>query len=305
MATFFRQLRDLLSRGPVALATVVDASGSTPRIAGARMAVGADGDFTGTVGGGLTEGRILELAATTLADGTPRQLDADLRGNPDEIRDGICGGTMTLWITRLTAGRDSPAIHQIVSALEEGKTVSLGTFFDAETPLVLDPTDPTAFVETLTRAPRLLVVGGGHIGRCLAELARTVGFDVIVQDDRPEWLEPSAFPTDCRLVSTLAEAKDRLSSWEGGRYTALVTRGFFQDVAALQVLATIHDLTYVGLLGSRKRIHTVLAAAPKSPFPDGVLHAPVGLEIAAETPEEIAVSIVGEMIGVRRKSHRP
>lgn len=128
-----------------------------------------------------------------------------------------------------------------------------------------------------------------------------------MQDERTEWLEPAAFPPDCRLETSLVQAVETLSEWEGGKYAALVTRGFPQDLEALAVLGGDGGLDYVGLLGSRKRVQTVLAAHAASgtpDFPAGVLHAPVGIEIGAETPDEIAVSITAEMIGVRRRGHR-
>jgi xanthine dehydrogenase accessory factor len=301
---FFDRLSEALARGPAALVTVVSAQGSTPRIAGARQFLAADGSHHGTIGGGVTEARVLALARETLTDGRPRTFSADLRGRPGDVRDGICGGTMELWIVRLAPASCLPLVQAAADALRAGKCLSLSTRLDAAAPLALAAADD-AFTEAIEPAPRLLIVGAGHIGRALARLADDLGFAVAVQDERPEWLDAPAFPAGCVLESSLEAAIHALGSWEGERFAALVTRGFPQDVAALTALAAIPDLAYVGLLGSRKRVATVLAAqrATGGPgIPASVLHAPVGLEIGAETPGEIAISIAAELIQIRRSS---
>lgn len=307
MHTFLRNFATALRDRPAVLVTVVGAHGSTPRIAGARMAVNECGIVAGTIGGGLTESRVLELARKTLGDGQPRALEADLRGKPGEIRDGICGGTMSLRLVRLTWENAGSELSACLAALDAGKKIVLSTAFDASRPLGIGPL-ADSFEETLEPDPHLLVVGAGHIGRCLAALTANLEFRLTVQDERDAWRDPAAFPAECALEPSLDEAARTLSEWEGQQFAALVTRGFPQDLEALALLSSYPTLTYVGLLGSRKRVHTVLAAHAASgahPFAEGVLHAPVGIEIGAETPEEIAVSIAAELIRVRRNGLRP
>lgn len=299
---FFHELTEALRRGPVALATVVAARGSTPRIAGARQFLGANGASHGTIGGGATEARVRELARETLADGRPRTVEADLRGRPGAVRDGICGGTMTVWIVRLDPGNHHEFAESIAISLQAGKRFPLSLRLDAEAPLDREAADD-AFHEILEPPPRLLIVGAGHIGRSLARLASELDFAVAVQDERRDWLTPDAFPEDCALERDLAAAVGALQAWEGERFAALVTRGFALDVAALNALSPVPHLAYLGLLGSRTRVATVLATQRESgnpPPPAGALHAPIGFEIGAETPEEIAVSIAAEIIQVRR-----
>jgi xanthine dehydrogenase accessory factor len=307
MHAFLQNLSSALQNGPVVLVTVIAAQGSTPRLAGARMAVNSSGIVAGTIGGGITESRVLELARQTLGDAQPRKLEADLRGRPGEIRDGICGGTMTLWLTRLTRENAGAEVTEALAALATGRAVTFSTAFANDRPLSLDPS-PDRFTETLEPDPHLLIVGAGHIGRCLAALAAGLHFRLTVQDERDDWRDPATFPASCELTASLSGAATRLAAWEGRRFAALVTRGFPQDLEALGTLSRQPGLTYVGLLGSRKRIQTVLAAHKASgapDFPAGVLHAPVGVEIGAETPEEIAVSIAAEMIRVLRNGLRP
>jgi xanthine dehydrogenase accessory factor len=293
------------------MAVVVSARGSTPRVAGARQFITAAGEPWGTVGGGVAESRALALARETLADGQPRKFHADLHGRPGDIRDGVCGGAMDIWIVRLQFPADLAAVDSVNQALLEGKKISVVTSLATPHPLSLGLSDSApgvagdSFTEIVEPPPRLLVVGAGHIGRSLARLINDLGFVVAVQDARADWLVPEAFPSACCLEKDIASAVDALGHWEGGKFTALVTRGFPQDVEALAALATIPHLDYVGLLGSRARVATVRSAVAASgglPWPEGVFHAPIGLEIGAETPDEIAVSIAAEVIKVLRKA---
>jgi len=299
---FFDRLSEALARGPVALVTVVAARGSTPRIAGARQFLTAGGGHHGTIGGGVTEARVLDLARETLADGRPRTFSADLRGRPGDMREGVCGGTMELWIVRLDPSTCRPLVQAAATSLHAGKHFPFSIRLDAAVPLAGE--SAAGFTETLEPSPRLLIIGAGHIGRALARLANDLGFAISVQDERPDWLDVAAFPPACDVESCIETAVQALKMWEGQRFAVLVTRGLPQDVAALDALATIPDLAYVGLLGSRTRVAAVLAAQRATDGPTisaSVLHAPVGLEIGAETPEEIAVSIAAELIQFRRR----
>lgn len=292
------------------MAVVVSARGSTPRVAGARQFITVAGEPWGTVGGGVAESRALALARETLLDGHPRKFHADLHGRPGDIRDGVCGGAMDVWIVRLQSPADLAAVDSANQGLRAGKKISVVTSLASSNPISLGLPDDApgldgdSFTEIVEPPPRLLVVGAGHIGRSLARLINDLGFVVAVQDARADWLVPAAFPSACFLEKDIATAVETLRQWEGGKFTALVTRGFPQDVEALAALAQIPHLDYVGLLGSRARVATVRTAVAASgglPWPEGVFHAPVGLEIGAETPDEIAVSIAAEVIQVLRK----
>lgn len=309
MHRFFHQLSEALSREPVVLATVVDAQGSTPRVAGARQFFTSSGRSEGTVGGGVAEARVEELAKATLADGQPRTFEADMRGRPGDTRDGVCGGAMTVWIVRLEPTTSLPAVRSLTQSLQAGRKTILCLKLQSEAPIAVRPLDeamsssPEQFAEIILPPPQLLIVGAGHIGRSLAHLMDRLGFAITVQDNRPEWLVPEAFPAGCARQPSLDEAGGILRQWEGGRFIALVTRGFPQDVEALKILSTVPDLDYLGILGSKVRIATVFGAMREAGLPvpvSPVLHAPIGIEIGAETPDEIAVSIAAEIIRVWR-----
>jgi len=307
---FFQQLSQALSSGPLALATVVNARGSTPRVAGARQFFTPTGLSEGTVGGGVAEARVEELAKATLSDGLPRVFEADMRGRPGDTRDGVCGGAMTVWIVRLEPTASLPALRALTQSLQAGRKVALSLRFHADEPIVvsslgeaMSDSSPEQFTEIIQPPPRLLIVGAGHIGRSLAHLMDRLGFALTVQDNRPEWLVPEAFPVCCVRQLSLDEAGGVLRDWEGGRFIALVTRGFPQDVEALKILSTVPDLDYLGILGSKPRVATVFGAVREAGLqvpPSAALHAPIGIEIGAETPDEIAVSIAAEIIRVWR-----
>ena len=313
-ANFFGQLGEVLFRGPVALATVVAARGSTPRIQGARQFFGANGEALGSIGGGATEGQVSQLALATLSDGRMRTFEADLRGSEEDLRNGICGGVMTVWIHRLTFENAADAVTRFHETLRDGRSVVVRTHRREDAPLSchsaehlgrqpFSQLEDESFTEKVEPAPRLLVCGAGHIGRCLARLADASGFSVMVHDDRRDWLAPDVFSNRVSLSAECVSAVNGLIAWQGGRYAALVTRGMVQDLEALTHLARVNGLDYVGVLGSERRVRSVLSTLRGSLGSCGfekVLHAPIGVEIGAETPEEIAVSIVAEMIKVRR-----
>jgi xanthine dehydrogenase accessory factor len=158
------------------------------------------------------------------------------------------------------------------------------------------------FVEPLVDTPELVVVGAGHVGQALAQLASPVGFAVTVIDDRPSFASPGRLPGASRIV--LADPPAALAELEphANRYVVLVTRGHRLDAECLRVALGL-DLVYLGMIGSRRRVQRIrdhLAAEGADTSRLARLRAPIGLAIAAETPHEIAVAILAEMIAVRR-----
>ncbi len=149
---------------------------------------------------------------------------------------------------------------------------------------------------------RLIIFGGGHIGAALARLAAPLGFAVTVLDDRPQFLDAARFPPQATLFRTGPDFSGELPAVDPGTYVAIVTRCHRTDLAALRRVAAT-PAAYVGLIGSRRKIRVVMDQLREEGIPAGLLervHAPIGLPIGACTPEEIAVSIAGEMILLRR-----
>ena len=150
----------------------------------------------------------------------------------------------------------------------------------------------------------LFVFGGGHVGREVARQGSRLGFEVTVVDDRPEYLEAGRYPSGVRRLRVEHDFSAGLPGIPPGAFVAVVTRCHKTDLAVVRH-AVGRGAAYVGLIGSRRKIATVLKRAEELGAPREALaevRGPIGLAIGAETPEEIAVSIAAEMIAVRRNA---
>lgn len=166
----------------------------------------------------------------------------------------------------------------------------------------------TLFVEVQARSPHLIIVGAGHIAVPLASIGKSCDFEVSVLDDRPQYAHPARFPTADRVVAgpfrtELNRMRRGQDSFDDDTYIVLVTRGHQYDVDSL--LEVIDDpLAYIGMIGSRRRIRAVfeLLEREKGIHPSKFerVYAPIGLNIGAITPAEIAVCIMAEIINVMR-----
>jgi len=157
-------------------------------------------------------------------------------------------------------------------------------------------------LEVVEPPATLLVVGAGHIGRALAKFGAAVDFSVVVLDDRPDYADQALLPEADRVIC--ADFEEALNAFPIGEstYVVMVTRGHKQDELSLRLTVTSRA-AYVGMIGSRRRTGAVLQHLADEGFPREALdriHTPIGLDIGAETPEEIAVSIIAEIIMVRR-----
>jgi xanthine dehydrogenase accessory factor len=291
------------------LATVVNAQGSVPREVGAKLVVDAHGQAFGTIGGGAGEAKVLRQAQAVLQTGQKQLVEIDLSGAPQRQTQGICGGHMRVWLERWQGEAAKSLAEGIVEALNEGRSLTLITPFVAEqspylaeAPVQLDPT--TAFVETLQPPPTLLIIGAGHVGIQLAKVAHLIGFQIVVQDDRPEWANAEHYPQASQILAEPIDRAIAALAHHPNLYAALVTRGYTYDLAALQsLLARPLPCRYIGMIGSVKRVQQVYEALGQTGIPHeqlATIYGPIGLDIGGQTPEEIAVSIGAELILVRR-----
>jgi xanthine dehydrogenase accessory factor len=159
------------------------------------------------------------------------------------------------------------------------------------------------YVEPIQPKPVLVVIGGGHVGRAVAHLAHWLGFQVAVSDDRPEFCSPEAVPDSDEyypcLMSELSQQL-KITPWT---YLVLTTRGVNVDVPGLPALLET-PAAYIGVIGSRRRWATTRKQLLENGLPESKLtrvHSPMGLELNAETPEEIAVSMMAEIIMLRNR----
>jgi xanthine dehydrogenase accessory factor len=159
------------------------------------------------------------------------------------------------------------------------------------------------FIESITSLPMLFIFGGGHISLSLARIGKMVDFRVVVIDDRPEFANAERFPeADETIAEDMTSLMQRLDI-DRFSYIVIVTRGHQNDTQALE-WAVSTPAAYIGMIGSKRKIHTIFSYLKTKGITQEQLdrvHSPIGLPIGAETPEEIAVSIMAEIIQVRRQ----
>ena len=163
-----------------------------------------------------------------------------------------------------------------------------------------------SFLPHLKRC-KLIIVGAGHVGQKVADLAADVGFEVWVADDRQEYCNPERFPRARRLVVNDFERALRGLEIDSSTYCIIVTRGHHHDEQALFHLAT-SPARYVGMIGSRRKIKLIFDDLQRDGIPREALqrvHAPLGFDIGSQTVPEIAVSIVAELIAHRNLGRLP
>jgi xanthine dehydrogenase accessory factor len=163
------------------------------------------------------------------------------------------------------------------------------------------------YIEPIEPSPELYIVGAGHVGFHLARLAQEVSFRVHVIDDREKFANAERFPAAAEIVVDDLPAWIVRTTLPSHAYVVIVTRGHTNDLEALRALAP-RELRYLGLIGSRAKVARIYDALVTDGMPADVLkrvHAPIGLEIGAVTPQEIAVSILAELIAVKHGKEHP
>jgi xanthine dehydrogenase accessory factor len=158
------------------------------------------------------------------------------------------------------------------------------------------------YIEPILPDAKLIIFGAGHITRSLAPLMKSAGFQVSVVEDSPDLLQKEKFPETEDLIQTDMEQFARDLPPDAHTYIVLLSRGFSRDKAILSKLIQ-KDFKYIGMIGSMRKITTMKEDLQKRGIPEGAfskLKAPIGLDIGAETPEEIAISIAAEMIAAKK-----
>ncbi len=311
------------------LVNVIASSGSTPRGAGATMLVFEDGRSEGTIGGGAVEYEAQKQAARLFEEKSSKLLSYTLKPNDVANLGMICGGSVTVYFHYI-----DPKDHKTVELfdyiagsfekeqsawllrrIQNGVLTGMGVYDesglhfleDAPTdqikPLLKSgsemlPGDPAYYIEPLTSAGRVYVFGGGHVAQELVPVISHIGFTTVVFEDREAFADKKLFRGAAGVV---LGRFDRISEYITIRpedYVVIMTRGHQADYEVLrQTLRT--QATYVGCIGSRRKIETI----KKRLMEDGIsetdvnrMRSPIGLEILAETPAEIAISIAAELI---------
>ncbi len=284
---------------PMALATVVSTWGSAPRPRGSHMLVHQDGRFEGSVSGGCVEGEILDTAAKVIA-GAPFSVQKYGVADDSAWQVGLpCGGEIAVMVQPVSAeGFDPELFDRIAEAREAGKALTVTTDLSTGHSDLRPIETGEVFANCYDPPRRLLIVGAVQIAQSLAALAATLGIETVVIDPRGRFLTEERFPgvtLDDRWPD------EAVAAWNPGPSTAVVTLSHdikIDDPALVAALAS--DAPYVGALGSRKS-HAArlerLAARGVTSEQLARIDGPVGIDIGAIGPSEIALSIAAAMIG--------
>ena len=225
----------------------------------------------------------------------PRHAGAKMLVLPDGTSEGTVGG----------GEMESRVVRDALDALRTG-TARIVRYALVD-PQAGDPGvcggEVEVFVEPLAQRPALVIVGGGHVGAALVHLGGWLGFRTVLSDDRPEYCSPESVPgADEYLVMPATELAHRFE-FQPDTCIVLPSRGAPIDVDALPLLVEVPH-AYLGVIGSRRRWATVVEALAARGIGSEKLarvHAPMGLELGAETPEEIALSVLAEIVMHRRQ----
>jgi xanthine dehydrogenase accessory factor len=225
---------------------------------------------------------------------TPRHTTSKMLVYPDRHILGTVGGGML----------EDRVIQEGLDAIKDGKPrlLQYSLTDPARGDVGVCGGQVEVYVEPILPPATLVVIGGGHVGKAVTHLAKWLGFRVAVSDDRPEFCTPEANPdADEFYPVPLAELPLQLNITPQ-TYLVLTTRGVTIDVPGLPVLLE-SQAAYIGVIGSQRRWATTVKELNEAGISDEQLkriHSPIGLEIGAETPEEIAVSILAEILKLRR-----
>jgi xanthine dehydrogenase accessory factor len=343
MRDVVRQLLKALDAGrSVAYCRLVETRGSTPQKAGAVMLVFADGSQAGTLGGGCVEAEVKRRAIALLNEGKSElckfQLDSDY-GWDDGL---ICGGRMLVLIEPVAADSAS-YFRSLAERIDAGQGTTEAIVFDAERsqltapssylidgegkllatlhapadelPAViaqeLKPLDirprpyivaGVSYLPVLPRC-RLVIVGGGHVGQAVADLATPLDFEVWVVDDRADVVSEARFPKAERRIAGPVDQVLPSLPIDQDTYCLIVTRGHNHDEEALFHLVD-RGARYVGLIGSRRKIRLIFDDLLEKGVSREALervYAPLGIDIGSQTVPEIAVSIAAELVAHRNR----
>lgn len=319
---------------PLALATVVRTWGSAPRTLGAKMAVSADGRIAGSVSGGCVEAAVIEAAQAAAKSGTPALLSFGVADDNAWAVGLACGGAIDVFVeapdfatfaelVSLATADEPAAVATVLAGPSAGRHLFLhadgqkrgslkGPLSQkisaaARTALTegrsarVSVSDTDVFIEVMKPSPKLVVVGGVHIAIPLTWMARALGYKTIVVDPRPVFGNVDRFAQADQIVPAWPdEALGRIGLTTETAVAVLTHDPKLDDPALRAALPS--PAFYVGALGSKqtqaKRRERLLAGG-LTESQVGRLHAPIGMDLGGRSPEEIAISVLAQIVAVR------
>lgn len=320
------------SAGEIALVTVIGVEGSAPRHAGSAMLVGGGAIIAGTVGGGKGEARARAIAEECIVSGSARILTLEFQGTKIEGQDMICGGTSRLLIERVA---DRAPYRAALEKLRRGERVLFVKTFRGEAEVAVSLIDETGladaprpvrqtavaaldtgvavfleeervFLDPVLPAEKLLILGGGYVGQAIAWHAARLDFAITVGDDRAEFSAALRFPPGIGTANGAYTDIIDAFPFDSTTYVAMVTRGHLTDLECTRAVMK-KPWRYAGFIGSVRKgilLREQLALDGFDREKIDRLRSPIGIPIQAETPDELAVSILAEIVSVRRNAER-
>ncbi len=301
------------------LLVVAESSGSSPGRAGYKMAVAADGELCGSIGGGVMEVRLVEEAKSILSE--PGAIATGLlreqvhQKNSADPSGMICSGRQIVLSKRLT-NRDLEVVT-LLAEKPQGRIpyalVITTSFFILERtgpnesdhpPFFFSKDDDGRFHyrESLDHEKFLYIIGGGHCALALSELMSKLDFRITIFDDRNELttLEKNAFADEISIIESYEKIGDHIPASDDS-YVVVMTLGYASDKVVIKQLCDRH-FEYFGVLGSKAKMATMMRELREEGVPEEKLariRTPIGIPINSRTPEEIAISIAAEIISVK------
>ncbi len=298
-----------------ALATVVETWGSAPRRVGAQLVIAGDGRIEGSVSGGCVEGAVIVEALEAIEEGEARLLEFGV-SDEDAFAVGLaCGGTIRVLVEPVGKVLPEPMLAELVAArarreplayevnVETGQRALRHNAYSER--LRMDRSgfeeDGQTFVAVHNPPLRLIVVGAVHIAQALVPMARIAGYDPAIIDPREAFASDARFPGETILTDWPDEAVSKLGL-DSRTALVLLTHDPKLDDPALQA-GLAADVFYIGALGSKRTHAKRVERMKQAGFNDdqiSLIHGPVGLDIGAAGPSEIAVAILAQMTAVLR-----
>ncbi len=298
-----------------ALATVVETWGSAPRRVGAQLVIAGDGRIEGSVSGGCVEGAVIVEALEAIEEGEARLLEFGV-SDEDAFAVGLaCGGTIRVLVEPVGKVLPEPMLAELVAArarreplayevnVETGQRALRRNAYSER--LRMDRSgfeeDGQTFVAVHNPPLRLIVVGAVHIAQALVPMARIAGYDPAIIDPREAFASDARFPGETILTDWPDEAVSKLGL-DSRTALVLLTHDPKLDDPALQA-GLAADVFYIGALGSKRTHAKRVERMKQAGFNDdqiSLIHGPVGLDIGAAGPSEIAVAILAQMTAVLR-----
>ncbi len=305
---------------PVMLLYVLDSRGSSPGRRGFFMAVNARDEMEGSIGGGIMEHKFVEMVREKLRVVNNELPDHSLRRQVHDKSTGkdqsgmICSGEQTIFLLPVS-NSDKHSVERLVNSLEDYRNGELslspeGLSFSEKIPgqdFYFQMTDEYNWLykEKTGHKNHLSIIGGGHCSLALSKLMREMDFYIRVFDDRSglKTMEQNSFAHSKYLLGSYAELGEKMNDVQN-HYVVIMTFGYRTDDQAVRALVN-RNFTYLGLLGSSRKIQAMMEEYKKEGLPADWLrsiHSPIGIQIRSQTPEEIAVSIAAEIIRVKNSN---